>query len=294
MLVAAGSAGGSSPAAGGIPRPAGVGPARRRPRASRILERLVGLGDFLEARLGLRLLGNVRMVFLRQSPVGLLDLVLRSAALDTERGVVVAVLHRTSARFIAPAPWATASACSRRESRTSKPGWPLRAIPSPAFPRRRACRSRRLAGAPGNRRPSTCALNSLAIMPDNMGTDFAISSKIFAKLANTAWKFSLPGSAEYGTTQICSSSWPSRVTSQTLQARPLTVSDLPVSATSTVCVLPCVPMRAAHRLLQLRALLGRQLGHLLLHLVHRGRQLLARRPPSWPCRTRCSSCRCRR
>ena len=41
----------------------------------RILEGLVGLGDFLEARLGLRLLGDIRMIFLRQPAVSLLDLV---------------------------------------------------------------------------------------------------------------------------------------------------------------------------------------------------------------------------
>jgi len=56
-------------------------------------------------------------------------------------------------------------------------------------------------------------------MPDIMGTDFAISSKTLAKLANMAWKFSLPGSAEYGTTQIWLSSSPSRLTSQTRQVR---------------------------------------------------------------------------
>src|SRR5678815_5963882 len=74
-----------------------------------------------------------------------------------------------------------------------------------------------------------------------MGTDFAISSNTLAKLPNTAEKFSLPGSAEYGTTQICSSSTPSRVTSHNLQLRPSTLSDLPVSATSTVRGLPLKP-----------------------------------------------------
>ena len=78
-------------------------------------------------------------------------------------------------------------------------------------------------------------------MPDSMGTDFAISSKTFEKLPNTVEKFSLPGSAEYATTQICSSSTPSRVTSQTLQVRPSTLSDLPVSATSTVRGVPLRP-----------------------------------------------------
>ena len=60
----------------------------------RVLESLVGLGNFLEARLGLRLLGNIRMIFLRQSAICLLDLVGGGAALDAECGVVVAVLHR--------------------------------------------------------------------------------------------------------------------------------------------------------------------------------------------------------
>ena len=78
-------------------------------------------------------------------------------------------------------------------------------------------------------------------MPASMGTDFDISSNTFAKLANTAEKFSLPGSAEYATTQICSSSSPFRVTSQSLQVRPSTLSVLPVSATSTVHCFPFMP-----------------------------------------------------
>ena len=110
-------------------------------------------------------------------------------------------------------------------------------------------------------------------MPDNMGTDFAISSKTFEKLREHGRKFSLPGSAEYATTQICSSSTPSRVTSQTLQVRPSTLSDLPVSATSTVRGVP-LSAGAAQHLLHLRALLGRQLGHLFLHLLHLRRELL--------------------
>ena len=72
----------------------------------RVLESPVGLGNLLEALLGLRLLRDIRMIFLRQPAVGLLDFLLRSAALDAECGVVVAVLHFDP--VIAPAPLASA------------------------------------------------------------------------------------------------------------------------------------------------------------------------------------------
>ena len=94
-----------------------------------ILERLVRLGDFLEPRLRSRLLGNVRMIFLREAPIGLPDLIGGSAALDSERGVVVRVLHRTPVGFTR-LPWASASACSPRGFRTSRRGWLPRATPS--------------------------------------------------------------------------------------------------------------------------------------------------------------------
>src|SRR5204862_7176507 len=58
-----------------------------------VLQRLVGLGDLLEALLGVRLLGDVRVVLARELAVGLLDLVVRGPARDAERLVVVLVLH---------------------------------------------------------------------------------------------------------------------------------------------------------------------------------------------------------
>src|SRR6187200_1938820 len=116
----------------------------------RVLECSVGLGDLLETLLGLRLLRDVRMVFLRQPSIGLLDLLLRSAALDPERGVVVAVFHL--APFTGPAPWA--SPCSRRGFRTWTLEWLPRARSSRVSPRRRACRSHRHGGARELRSPS--------------------------------------------------------------------------------------------------------------------------------------------
>src|SRR5688572_2630787 len=111
----------------------------------RILQCLVGLGDFLEADLGLRFLGNIRMVFVGEFPIGLLDLFGRSAALDPERGVVIAVFHFTG--------WgraASASACSRQGPRTSTREWPPRARLSRVFPGLRARRFRNRGGAPDN------------------------------------------------------------------------------------------------------------------------------------------------
>ena len=95
-------AGAPSPAADGIPHPAAAAERVVGGALLRVLEGLVGLGDFLEARLGLRLLGDVRMIFLREPAIRLLDLVGGSAALDAERGVVVAVLHRTSVHCPGP------------------------------------------------------------------------------------------------------------------------------------------------------------------------------------------------
>src|SRR5262249_47458300 len=54
-----------------------------------VLQRLVGLGHLLELLLGVRLLGDVRVVLARELAVGLLDLVVGGAALDTEGLVVV-------------------------------------------------------------------------------------------------------------------------------------------------------------------------------------------------------------
>jgi hypothetical protein len=100
-----------------------------------------------------------------------------------------------------------------------------------------------------------------------MGTDFAISSNTLAKLPNTAEKFSLPGSAENGTTQICSSSTPSRVTSHTLQLRPSTLSAL-AGIRDVHGARLAAQAGAAEHLLHLRLLLRRKLGHLLLELFH--------------------------
>ena len=58
-----------------------------------IAQRRVGLGDFLELALALRILGDVRMVLAREPAIGLLDVGVAGVARDTEHGVVVGVLH---------------------------------------------------------------------------------------------------------------------------------------------------------------------------------------------------------
>ena len=58
-----------------------------------ILQHLVGLAQLLEARLGIGLLADVRMVLARQLAVGALDLVLRRAARQSEGLVVVLEFH---------------------------------------------------------------------------------------------------------------------------------------------------------------------------------------------------------
>ena len=60
----------------------------------RVLQDLVGLVDLLEARLGVGHLADVGVVLAGELAVGLLDVVLRRAARDAERLVVVLVLHR--------------------------------------------------------------------------------------------------------------------------------------------------------------------------------------------------------
>src|SRR5690348_17611519 len=59
----------------------------------RVLERLVGLGDFLELRLGVLLLGHVRMIFPGELAIRRLDLVGRGRFLDAQDRVVVLVFH---------------------------------------------------------------------------------------------------------------------------------------------------------------------------------------------------------
>jgi hypothetical protein len=60
-----------------------------------VLQRLVRLGDFLELLFRAGFFRDVGMIFLRKPSIGLADFVGGSAALDTERGVVIRVLHRT-------------------------------------------------------------------------------------------------------------------------------------------------------------------------------------------------------
>src|SRR5690606_4902370 len=59
-----------------------------------VLQDLVRLVHLLEALLGVLRLVAVRVVLLRERPVGLLDLVLARVARDTEGLVVVPELHR--------------------------------------------------------------------------------------------------------------------------------------------------------------------------------------------------------
>ena len=58
-----------------------------------VAQRLVGLRDLLELLLGVRLLGDVRVVLAREAPVSLLDLVVARAPLDAEDLVIVLVFH---------------------------------------------------------------------------------------------------------------------------------------------------------------------------------------------------------
>src|ERR1700733_1709943 len=59
----------------------------------RILEGLICLGDFLEFFFRPGFLGNVGMVFARQTPIGLLDRFIARAAFESEDGVIVFVFH---------------------------------------------------------------------------------------------------------------------------------------------------------------------------------------------------------
>src|SRR5581483_9119495 len=58
-----------------------------------VAQRLVGFRDVLELLLGIRLLGDVRVILARELAVRLLDLVLTRAALDAEDFVIILVFH---------------------------------------------------------------------------------------------------------------------------------------------------------------------------------------------------------
>src|SRR5205823_8982784 len=81
-----------------------------------VAQRLVGFRDLLELLLGVRLLGDVRVVLARELAVGLLDLVVRGPARDAERLVVVLVLHPptmgAAGAFLNPAFFRPCTRCS--------------------------------------------------------------------------------------------------------------------------------------------------------------------------------------
>src|SRR5262249_16040339 len=106
----------------------------------RVFQRLPGLADFLEARLGARLLPDVARVVLRRAAIRFLDVVRGRAGFDAERGVIVGVLHR--APLIAPPspPWTSCG--SRPGSRTSRRGCSAPATRSSNARCPTACRSR--------------------------------------------------------------------------------------------------------------------------------------------------------
>src|SRR6266851_8928 len=89
----------------------------------RILERRVGLGDLLEFRLALRVLGNVRVILVRELAIGLLDRGLVGAALHAEGGVVILVFHFDAPpgtrSFPASRAWIAAWRASRRSARVT-------------------------------------------------------------------------------------------------------------------------------------------------------------------------------
>ena len=60
----------------------------------RTLEGLVRFGDFLEFLLPGGILGNVRMVLVRELAVRLLDLLTARVSVNAQNGVVVLVFHR--------------------------------------------------------------------------------------------------------------------------------------------------------------------------------------------------------
>ena len=60
----------------------------------RVLEDLVGLADFFEARLGVLLLAHIGMIFSRQLAVGAFDFILRCVAFQAHDFVIIFKFHR--------------------------------------------------------------------------------------------------------------------------------------------------------------------------------------------------------
>src|SRR6185436_1932637 len=58
-----------------------------------VAQGLVGLRDLLELLLGVRFLGDVRVIFAREAAIGFLDVLVARAALDAEDLVIALVLH---------------------------------------------------------------------------------------------------------------------------------------------------------------------------------------------------------
>ncbi len=58
-----------------------------------VFQDLIGFADLFEAGLGSRLLIDIRMEFSGEPAIGLLDLVRRRVALDSENLVIVLVFH---------------------------------------------------------------------------------------------------------------------------------------------------------------------------------------------------------
>ena len=71
----------------------------------RVPQGFIGFAELLELLLGVALLGNVRMIFSRELPVRVLDLLGARLAVDAHHGVVVFVFH--------PWPGKTASSSGR-------------------------------------------------------------------------------------------------------------------------------------------------------------------------------------
>src|SRR5204862_4534362 len=67
-----------------------------------VAQRLVGFRHLLEFLLGVRLLGDVRVVLARELAICLLDLVLARRALDAEDLVIVLVLHAPNMGVLPP------------------------------------------------------------------------------------------------------------------------------------------------------------------------------------------------
>jgi hypothetical protein len=59
----------------------------------RVLQHLIGLTHFLEARLRIRLLADIRVIFTRKLAIGALDSILGGVTLDPDDLVVIPVFH---------------------------------------------------------------------------------------------------------------------------------------------------------------------------------------------------------